>query len=97
MNNYPIIKLRRGKDEAVRRYHPWIFSGAIETATPNIQAGDLVTIVDYKNEILGTGFAEAGNIAVKILVFENIKIDLTFMMIVLKVFILISLRVLVYL
>lgn len=78
MNNYPIIKLRRGKDEAVKRYHPWIFSGAIETAAPNLQAGDLVTVVDYKNEILGTGFAEAGNIAVKILVFENRKIDLTF-------------------
>ena len=78
MNNYPIIKLRRGKDEAVRRYHPWIFSGAIETATPNIQAGDLVTVVDYKNEILGTGFAEAGNIAVKLLSFDNRKIDASF-------------------
>ena len=72
---YPIIKLRRGKDEAVRRYHPWIFSGAIGTAAPNLQAGDIVTVVDYKNDILGTGFAEAGNIAVKILAFENIKID----------------------
>ena len=72
---YPIIKLRRGKDEAVKRYHPWIFSGAIETATPGLQAGDLVTVVDFKNNILGTGFAEAGNIAVKILAFENVKID----------------------
>ena len=78
MNNYPIIKLRRGKDEAVRRYHPWIFSGAIETAAPNLQAGDLVTVVDYKNEILGTGFAEAGNIAVKLLSFDNRKIDASF-------------------
>ena len=78
MNNYPIIKLRRGKDEAVKRYHPWIFSGAIETAAPNLQAGDLVTVVDYKNEILGTGFAEAGNIAVKLLAFDNTKIDSLF-------------------
>lgn len=78
MNNYPIIKLRRGKDEAVRRYHPWIFSGAIETAATNLQAGDLVTVVDYKNEILGTGFAEAGNIAVKLLSFDNRKIDASF-------------------
>ena len=72
---YPIIKLRRGKDEAVKRYHPWIFSGAIETAAPDLQAGDLVTVVDSKNNILGTGFAEAGNIAVKVLAFENVKID----------------------
>lgn len=78
MNHYPIIKLRRGKDEAVRRYHPWIFSGAIEKAEPNLQAGDLVTVVDFKNEILGTGFAEAGNIAVKLLTFDNRKIDADF-------------------
>ena len=75
---YPIIKLRKGKDEAVRRHHPWIFSGAIENAAPNVQAGDIVTVVDYKNEILGTGFAEAGNIAVKLLSFDNIKIDAAF-------------------
>lgn len=78
MNNYPIIKLRRGKDEAVKRRHPWIFSGAIETAAPGLQAGDIVTVVDYKNEILGTGFCEAGNIAVKLLSFDNIKIDASF-------------------
>lgn len=78
MNYYPIIKLRKGKDEAVRRYHPWIFSGAIETAAPNLQAGDTVTVVDSKNNVLGTGFAEAGNIAVKILAFENRKIDADF-------------------
>lgn len=78
MNHYPIIKLRRGKDEAVKRYHPWIFSGAIETAAPNLQAGDLVTVTDYKGEILGIGFAEAGNITVKLLTFDNRKIDDSF-------------------
>lgn len=75
---YPVIKLHKGKDEAVRRHHPWIFSGAIETAAPNLQAGDIVSVVDSKNEILGTGFAEAGNIAIKILSFSNRKIDNTF-------------------
>ena len=64
-----------GLTEAVKRYHPWIFSGAIETAAPDLQAGDIVTVVDSKNNILGTGFAEAGNIAVKVLAFENVKID----------------------
>ena len=76
--NYPIIKLRKGKDEAVKRHHPWIFSGAIATAASDLQAGDIVTIVDYKDEILGTGFAEAGNIAVKLLSFDNRKIDFSF-------------------
>ena len=72
---YPIIKLRKGKDEAVKRFHPWIFSGAIESAVPGLQAGDIVTVVDSRNNILGTGFAEAGNIAVKVLSFDNRKID----------------------
>ena len=72
---YPIIKLRKGKDEAVKRFHPWIFSGAIESADPGLQAGDIVTVVDSRNNILGTGFAEAGNIAVKVLSFDNRKID----------------------
>ncbi len=75
MNYYPIIKLRKGKDEAVKRFHPWIFSGAIESAASDLQAGDIVTVVDSKNNVLGTGFAEAGNIAVKILSFDNRKID----------------------
>ena len=46
MNLYPVIKLRKGKDEAVKRYHPWIFSGAIESAAPDLQAGDIVTEYD---------------------------------------------------
>ncbi len=75
---YPVIKLRKGKDEAVKRFHPWIFSGAIESAASDLQAGDIVTVVDSKNNVLGTGFAEAGNIAVKILSFDNRKIDMFF-------------------
>ena len=78
MNYYPVIKLRKGKDEAVKRFHPWIFSGAIESAASDLQAGDIVTVVDSKNNVLGTGFAEAGNIAVKILSFDNRKIDMFF-------------------
>lgn len=75
---YPVIKLREGKDEAVKRFHPWIFSGAIAEAAPNLQAGDTVTVINSHDEILGTGFCEAGNIAVKLLSFENTKIGAMF-------------------
>ena len=75
---YPVIKLREGKDDAVKRFHPWIFSGAIAKAAPNLQAGDIVTVTDSHDEILGTGFCEAGNIAVKLLSFENTKIGAMF-------------------
>jgi 23S rRNA (cytosine1962-C5)-methyltransferase len=72
---YPVIRLRRGKDDAVRRFHPWIFSGAIENGPEGLQAGDTVTVTDYEGEILGTGFCEPDSIAVKMLSFENRKID----------------------
>lgn len=72
---YPVIRLGRGKDEAVRRFHPWIFSGAIHSAAEGLQAGDTVTVTDYDGEILGTGFCESDSIAVKMLSFGNSKID----------------------
>ena len=72
---YPVIRLQRGKDEAVRRFHPWIFSGAIHSAAEGLQAGDTVTVTDFDGEILGTGFCESDSIAVKMLCFENRKID----------------------
>ena len=78
MNNiplYPVIRLHKGKEDAVRRYHPWIFSGAIESGPEGLQAGDTVTVTDYKDNILGTGFCESDSIAIKLLCFENRKID----------------------
>ena len=72
---YPVIRLQKGKDDAARRFHPWIFSGAIESGPEGIQAGDTVTVTDYKGNILGTGFCESDSIAVKLLCFENRKIN----------------------
>ena len=72
---YPVIRLLKGKDEAVRRFHPWIFSGAIHDAAKGLQAGDTVTVTDYDGEILGTGFCESESIAVKMLSFESRRID----------------------
>lgn len=75
---YPIIKLRRDKDEAAKRFHPWIFSGAIGEAAEGLQAGDIVSVVNADNEIIGTGFCEAGNIAVKLLSFDNRRIGVLY-------------------
>ena len=72
---YPVIRLNPGKDEAVRRFHPWVFSGAIHDAAKGLQAGDTVTVTDYDGNILGTGFCESESIAVKMLSFDNRKID----------------------
>lgn len=72
---YPVVRLYKGKEDAVLRFHPWIFSGAIENGPSGLQAGDTVTVTDHEGRILGTGLAEAGSIAVKMLSFDNRKID----------------------
>ena len=72
---YPVIRLNPGKEEALRRFHPWVFSGAIHDAAKGLQAGDTVTVTDYDGNILGTGFCESDSIAVKILSFDNRRID----------------------
>ena len=72
---YPVIRLGQGKEDALRRFHPWVFSGAIHEAAEGLQAGDTVTVTDYDGNILGTGFCESDSIAVKMLCFENKKID----------------------
>ena len=59
----------------MRRFHPWVFSGAIHSAAEGLQAGDTVTVTDYDGNILGTGFCESDSIAVKMLSFENRTID----------------------
>ena len=44
---YPVIRLNPGKEEAIKRFHPWVFSGAIHDAAQGLQAGDTVTVTDY--------------------------------------------------
>ena len=75
---YPVIRLNRGKEDALLRFHPWVFSGAIHDTDKGLQAGDTVTVTDYDGNILGTGFCESDSIAVKILSFDNRRIDESF-------------------
>ncbi len=72
---YPVIRLHKGKEDAALRFHPWIFSGAIEEGPDGLQAGETVTVTDHDGHILGTGFCESDSIAVKLLSFDNRKID----------------------
>ncbi|MCX6301283.1 MAG: class I SAM-dependent rRNA methyltransferase [Bacteroidia bacterium] len=72
------IILKSGKDQAVRRYHPWIFSGAIKKIYGTPAEGDLVDVYDNKDAFLATGHYQPGSIAVRILSFEKIEPDLDF-------------------
>lgn len=61
------IVLKSGKDQSVRRRHPWIFSGAIKKIYGQPLEGGLVDVYDNKDEKLGTGHYQEGSIAVRLL------------------------------
>ncbi len=72
------IILKSGKDQSVRRYHPWIFSGAIKKIHGLPDEGDIVDVYDNKDEFLATGHYQPGSIAVRIISFEQTGIDTDF-------------------
>jgi 23S rRNA (cytosine1962-C5)-methyltransferase len=72
------IVLKSGKDQSVRRYHPWIFSGAIKKIYGNPVEGDIVQVFDNKDEFLAVGHYQPGSIAVRILSFRDIEPDKSF-------------------
>ena len=77
-NNYPIIQLAKAKEHSIKRFHPWIFSGAIKKMDDTIKEGDIVKILSSQNEILGIGHFQSGSIAVRLLSFKEEIIDQKF-------------------
>lgn len=73
MTNTARIYLKKGRDESLRRFHPWIFSGAIDRVEGNIVDGDRVDVFDNGKNYLATGFASTGSIAVKVFWFGPSK------------------------
>jgi 23S rRNA (cytosine1962-C5)-methyltransferase len=60
------VVLKKNRDESVRRFHPWVFSGAIDHIEGSLIDGDIVDLYDFKGMYLGTGHASTGSIAVKV-------------------------------
>ena len=65
------IVLKSGKDQPLRRFHPWVFSGAIKKMDESIQEGEMVKVYDNKGEFLALGHYQIGSIAVRVLSFED--------------------------
>jgi 23S rRNA (cytosine1962-C5)-methyltransferase len=65
------VTLKSGKDQSVRRYHPWIFSGAIKKIYGTPQEGDVVEVFDNHDNFLATGHYQSGSIMVRILSFDR--------------------------
>lgn len=72
------IQLKKGKDESLKRFHPWIFSGAILRMDEGIEEGELVKVVTFDKEFIAIGHYQIGSIAVRILSFRDITIDQEF-------------------
>ena len=72
------IFLKRGKDESLKRFHPWIFSGAIHHMSEEPVEGETVAVYTSENEYIATGHYQIGSIMVRVLSFENEEIDQSF-------------------
>jgi 23S rRNA (cytosine1962-C5)-methyltransferase len=67
--------LRRGKEDSLDRFHPWVFSGALVRQPENIEEGDIVKVVADDGRIIGVGHYQIGSIAVRMLAFDDRTID----------------------
>lgn len=72
------ISLKPGKEAGILRFHPWVFSGAIEKIHGAVQEGDGVEVYDSKNNYIGTGHCQIGSIAVRIFTFTKTDVDYNF-------------------
>lgn len=77
MNN-PIITLKRGKEDSLNRFHPWVFSGAIASMADTIEEGDIVDVVSHDGRHIGVGHYQIGSIMVRILDFGATEINQAF-------------------
>ena len=75
MSKYPQIILSSGKDQSLRRFHPWVFSGAIKKVKDKREAkdGDIVEVYDNKEEFLGMGHYQDSSISVRIFSFTKVE------------------------
>ncbi|MCC6462865.1 MAG: class I SAM-dependent rRNA methyltransferase [Saprospiraceae bacterium] len=71
----PKIFLKPGKEEPVRRFHPWVFSGAIQRQEGHAQDGDVVEVLDRNGRLLGLGHFHHGSIAVRLLHFGEADLN----------------------
>ena len=72
------IYLKKGKEESLLRFHPWVFSGAIQRADEGLEEGDIVRVLTAKGDFIAVGHYQIGSIAVRVLSFQDEEIDRTF-------------------
>ena len=69
------LLLKKNKEESLLRFHPWVFSGAIQQADEDMEEGDVVRVLSNSGDFIAVGHYQAGSIAVRILSFRDVEID----------------------
>lgn len=75
---YKQIYLKKGKEESLLRFHPWVFSGAISHSDNCIEEGDIVRVITSDGRFIAVGHYQIGSIAVRVLSFRDVTIDSDF-------------------
>ena len=73
-----LVILRKGKEESLKRFHPWIFSGAVHHIEGEPAEGDIVEVLNNEGKFIALGHWQIGSIAVRVLTFKRQKIDAEF-------------------
>lgn len=75
---YKKVYLKPGKEESLKRFHPWVFSGAIARIEGEPEEGEIVDVFTSKKEFIACGHYQVGSIAVRVLTFTQQEIDRDF-------------------
>lgn len=75
---YKRVFLKKGKEESLKRFHPWVFSGAIAKMDNGVEEGDIVAVNSYSGEFIAMGHFQIGSITVRVLDFAQRDIDADF-------------------
>lgn len=75
---YKQIYLKRGKEDSLKRFHPWVFSGAIHHADEGIEEGEVVRVITSGGDFIAVGHYQIGSIAVRVLSFRDVPVDAAF-------------------
>lgn len=73
--SYKKVFLKPGKEESLKRFHPWVFSGAIARVEGEPEEGEVVDVYTSKKEFIACGHFQIGSIAVRVLSFRQEPID----------------------
>ena len=68
---YKNLYLKKGKEESLERFHPWIFSGAIHHIEGEPEEGEVVRVLTSEGDFIAVGHWQIGSIAVRVLDFED--------------------------